>query len=248
MISVNTAAAVLGIVFAAAVLQRTTGFGFALLAVPLMAFVIPTKSAVIVVFLIGSLTSAWLAFRLAGQADRQAVRRLGAGAVVGAPVGVIVLHLVAATALRFALGVTTSLAAIWIITSSRLRGAEPVSPRPISTFAVGVTSGIINTSLATNGPPLVYELRRCGFRDDKFRGTISAVFLISNLIGLPLLALSGLISTYDLELAGISVLPCATGIAAGAWIGARMEAALFLWAVDVLLLLTGALTILKAVS
>ena len=69
---------------------------------------------------------------------------------------------------------------------------------------MGFVSGIINTSLATNGPPLVYELRRTGFHDDRFRATISAVFLLSNLVGLPLLALAGLITASDLALAAFS--------------------------------------------
>jgi hypothetical protein len=38
-------------VFAASAVQRAVGFGFALFAVPLMAFVVPTKSAVVIVFL-----------------------------------------------------------------------------------------------------------------------------------------------------------------------------------------------------
>ncbi len=248
VITFASGAAVIGVVFGAAALQRATGFGFALLAVPLLAFVVPTKSAVIVVFLVGSLTSAWLTVRLASKADWRIVRTLGAGAIVGAPFGVIILHVVSTTTLRFILGVSTCVAAFWIITSSRRRRSAPPVSRRARTFGIGVSSGILNTSLATNGPPLVYELRRTGFRDDRFRATISAVFLISNVIGLPLLAGSGLISTYDVGVAAMSVVPCALGIAVGAWIGARMETAHFVWAVDLLLLVTGVLTIVRALA
>ncbi len=113
---------------------------------------------------------------------------------------------------------------------------------------MGFTSGVINTALATNGPPLVYELRRTGFYDDRFRATISAVFLLSNLIGLPLLALAGLITTFDIALAATSLLPCVAGIVVGSWIGGQMEPAHFGWTVDLLLLATGLLTISKAIS
>ena len=247
MISVGTVAAIAGIVFVAAVLQRAVGFGFALLAVPLMAFVVPTKSAVVIVFLNGTVTCAWLTLRLRRQIEWPTARRLGLGAIVGAPIGVIILSAIAASTLRLALGVTTCVAAIWIIVTSRRMNSEPVLPHRSTTFLMGFASGVLNTSLATNGPPLVYELRRTGFHDDRFRATISAVFLLSNLIGLPLLAVAGLITTFDLALAACSLVPCLAGIVVGSGISRRMEPSHFAWAVDVLLMATGLLTISKAI-
>src|ERR1700676_3292325 len=169
MLTFGTAAAVAGIVFFSAVLQRAVGFGFALLAVPLATFVVPTKSAVVVVFLSGWVTSLWLAVRLRQWIEWSTARRLAIGCVVGAPVGVVILRVVPPTDLRFVLGVTTCLAALWIILSSRVFGRGPVVGHGAITFALGLVSGVINTSLATSGPPLVYALRRSGLRDDRFR-------------------------------------------------------------------------------
>jgi uncharacterized membrane protein YfcA len=245
MISSGTAAEVAVIVFVAAALQRAVGFGFALLAVPLVAFVVPTKSAVVIIFLTGSVTSIWLAVRLVHRIEWGTTRRLGAGAVVGAPFGVVILSLVAASTLRLVLGITTSVAAVWIIASSRRGGARPVEHTRSTTFGLGFASGVLNTSLATSGPPLVYELRRTGFHGDRFRATISAVFVVSNLVGLPLLALAGLITAYDLALAAISLLPCVAGFVLGGRIAGRMSPARFTWAVDLLLLATGLVTIAK---
>ena len=112
---------------------------------------------------------------------------------------------------------------------------------------MGFVSGVINTSLATNGPPLVYELRRTGFHGDRFRSTISAVFLLSNVIGLPLLALAGLITAFDVELAASSLVACGVGIVIGSRISGRMEPLHFALAVDLVLLATGLLTISKAI-
>jgi uncharacterized membrane protein YfcA len=251
--SFGVVAALSAIVLAAAVVQRAVGFGFALFAVPLTTFVLPTKSAVVVVFLIGSITSAWVAVRLWSWVDWRSTRRLGAGVVVGAPVGVVVLAVTSAGTLRLLVGFATCAAAVWILVSSRLPSTEAASTETIgpgrtSTFAIGMASGIINTSLATGGPPLVYELRRTGFSDDRFRATLSAVFVVSNVIGLPLLATSGLITGIDVALAASTLLACVVGIAIGAWVGTRMEPAHFVWSVDLLLLATGALTIVKALS
>ncbi|MGB7050734.1 MAG: sulfite exporter TauE/SafE family protein [Acidimicrobiales bacterium] len=248
MVTLGTIAATSCIVLVAAALQRAVGFGFALLAVPLMAFVVPTKSAVVIVFLNGTVTSTWLLIRLRHQVEWHTTRLLGAGTVVGAPAGVVILTVVSAMTLRLTLGVVTCVAAAWIIISSRWSNRPVLTARAPRTVALGVASGVLNTSLATNGPPLVYELRRSGFRDDGFRATISAAFVISNVIGLPLLAAAGLVTTLDLSLAAASLVPCLIGIALGSWISTRMETAHFIWAADLLLLATGAVTITKAIS
>lgn len=268
MPSFGVVAALSAIVLAATVVQRAVGFGFALFAVPLTTFVLPTKSAVVVVFLIGSITSVWVAARLWSWVDWRSTRRLGAGVVVGAPVGVVVLAVTTAGTLRLLVGLATCAAAVWILVSSRLPGIETTSaeatraeatraevtntgsigPGRTSTFAIGMASGIINTSLATGGPPLVYELRRTGFSDDRFRATLSAIFVVSNVVGLPLLATSGLITGIDVALAATTLLPCVVGIAIGGWVSTKMEPAHFVWSVDLLLLATGALTIVNALS
>lgn len=248
MLTLSVVAVSSVIVLAGSLLQRAVGFGVALLGVPLLAFVIATKSAVIVIFLIGSLTSLWVAVRLWSWIDWSMSRRLGAGAIAGAPVGVVVLAVVPAETLRLVLGLTTCAAALWILLSSRNVDTRPVVPGKTSTFAIGLVSGVVNTSLATNGPPLVYQLRRCGFRDNRFRATISAVFVVSNLVGLPLLATAGLISGADVALATTMLIPCLVGIAIGGWVGSRMNPAHFVLSVDLLLLATGILTIVKAMS
>jgi len=248
MLTLGTVAAVAGIVFFSAVLQRAVGFGFALLAVPLAAFVVPTKSAVVIVFLSGWVTSVWVAARLRQWIEWPTARRLAVGCLVGAPVGVVILRDVPADTLRLFLGVTTCSAALWVVVSSRVLRRAPVVGHGATTVALGVVSGVFNTSLATSGPPLVYALRRSGFGDDRFRATISVVFVFSNVIGLPLLVAAGLVTSFDVEVAATALVPCVMGMFAGAVVGGFMRSTQFVWAVDVLLLATGVLTITKALS
>jgi uncharacterized protein len=248
MLTFGTVVALAVIVFSSAVLQRSVGFGFALLAVPLAAFVVPTKSAVVIVFLSGWMTSLWLAIRLRHLIEWPAARWLAGGCLLGAPVGVVILSLVPGTALRIVLGLTTCSAALWIMVSSRVFHREPVVRYGATTFALGLLSGITNTSLATSGPPLVFALRRSGLRDDRFRATISAVFVLSNVIGLPLLIAAGLVTSFEVKVAATTLLPCAVGMAAGSLVATVMRSSHFVWAVDALLLATGILTIVKALS
>jgi uncharacterized membrane protein YfcA len=247
MLTLGTVAAVSGIILVATVLQRAVGFGDALLAVPLMTFVVPTKNAIVIAFLVGAVTTTWMLLRFWSHVQWRTTRLLGVGTAAGAPIGVVILSVVSAVALRLSLGLLTCAAAAWIVISSH-RSSRTVVPRASHTIAMGVVSGVLNTSLATNGPPLVYELRRTGFENDRFRGTISAAFMISNVIGLPFLALAGLITSFDIKLAAISLAACAVGIALGSWVCARMETAHFIWAADLLLLVTGVITVVSVIK
>ena len=246
--TLSTVAAVCGIVFVASVLQRTVGFGFALLAVPLLTFAVPAKSAVVIALIDGTATGMWMLLHLRRQVEPEATRRLGIGAVLGAPVGVLVLLVIAPDALRLVVGITTCVAAVWIIGSSRSGGVD-VAPAPRwRTVSLGFVSGLLSTSVATNGPPVVYELRRRGLHGDRFRATVSAVFLIADLVGIPLLAGAGLITSSVLVLSAISLVPCVAGIAVGSWVSRQMEPAHFVWAADLLLLVTGVATIARALA
>ncbi|MDT5369868.1 MAG: hypothetical protein QOC62_4299, partial [Mycobacterium sp.] len=53
-------------------------------------------------------------------------------------------------------------------------------------YAAGFLSGVLNTSLSTNGPPLVFALQSRNLTPARFRGTISSVFTASNIGALAL--------------------------------------------------------------
>lgn len=236
------------IVFGASVAQRAVGFGSALIAVPLLAFVIPTKSAVVVGFLQGWGLSVFVATRLRHEIRWPAARRLSIGTVVGAPLGVVVLSRVAGNDLRLLLGVSTCLAAGWVIWQSRISGVgSHPSRRPLWTYSMGLLSGVLNTSLATSGPPLVYELRRMGLVDNEFRATISTVFTTANIVGLPLLLIANLVHLQDVWLVLATTPATILGIVVGTYLGTWLRSTAYLWSVDLLLLATGAVTILEAV-
>ena len=248
MPTASTVAAVCGIVFVASLLQRTVGFGFALLAVPLLTFAVPATSAVVIALLDGTATSAWLLVHLRREVVVEPARRLAVAAVLGAPVGVVVLRVITPDGLRLLVGITTCVAAVWIIVSSRTGGTDPAPAPRWRTYGLGFLSGVLTTSVATNGPPVVYELRRRALDGDAFRATVSAVFVVTDLVGIPLLAGSGLIPPGTVVLTALSLVACVGGIAAGAWVSRRMEPSHFVWAADGLLVATGLVTIVRAVA
>jgi len=127
-------------------------------------------------------------------------KRLSIGAVLAMPLGVLLLISAPSIALRLLLGIVTIAAALWMLFGHEEPKDDHV-PSPALGYVAGAISGVLNTALSTNGPPLVVYLRHRGLSTQTFRSTISVVFTVSNLVGLVLLALGGAIHKEALVLA-----------------------------------------------
>ena len=111
---------------------------------------------------------------------------------------------------------------------------------------VGAVSGVLNTSLATNGPPLVIYLQGRQLTPEQFRATISLVFSVSNAIGLVMLLGGGAIRVVDVELFASTLLAAAAGTALGFRRGAEINEQSFSLMVNILLLLGGLTSLARA--
>lgn len=166
--------------------QTVTGFGFALLAVPLMSLVVPAEVAVVVSASLGLLASTGQAVAERHHGDRRTIAWLLGGALVGAPLGLVVLELATDRQLRMAL-----VAVIVVFLVVNLRGFVLDRPSRALELGAGVVSGVLNSSLSTNGPPLVMALHPRHLPPPVFRGTLTAVFAVSGLVTVGLFAASG---------------------------------------------------------
>lgn len=230
------------VVVAAATIQSLTGFGFALLAVPLLALVMPAESAVVISATLGLITSAGLAVKERAHGDRVAIRRMLGGAVVGAPVGIAVLEVMTGRQLRFLLA-----AVIFSFLLITLRGWALRRDSAGIEIGAGVVSGVLNTTLSTNGPPLVMALQARHLPPSQFRGTLAPIIAATGVLTVVLFAATG---RYDAEV-WQSLAVALPALGAGYLVGTRQhhrfEPAAFRRLVLVLLTITGVVTLVGAV-
>lgn len=233
----------IAVVLVAALVQSTTGFGFSLLAVPLLSMAIPTEIAVVVAATLGTLTSSAQAFGERAHGDRPTIARMLVGAAVGAPFGLLVLSVATNRQLRF--GLAAVIIAFLII---NLRGITIERGSRAVDVVAGTISGVLNTSLSTNGPPLVMALHARHLTPSVFRATISAVFAGTGVITLGLFMASG---RYGTDVRQLLVVAIPTMIA-GYWIGARLRPRIdpprFRQAVMILLVVTAIITLAGALA
>lgn len=222
--------------------QSVTGFGFALVAVPLLGSVIDPKAAVVMVAEVSLLLTTGTAM-----ADRHHVRWRAAlafsgTALLGMPVGLVVLSEVSGSVLTalIAVVVTGCAAIVW-------RGWR-LEPTPLRIGAVGAFSGVLLTATGTNGPPLAAAVRAFGLEPRAFRATLATVFTFSGALGVVGFFWSGQAnrSTWQLCLAG------ALATAIGGWTGSRvlssLDAARFRTIVLCALLVSAAVALARAAS
>ncbi|MEZ5248645.1 MAG: TSUP family transporter [Ilumatobacteraceae bacterium] len=171
-------AVVAGAVFVAALVQVLSGFGFAAVG----ADDDPRRrreGSGGDQHLMGMSMSSWQAWH-GGPTDRAVARHMVIGAYLGMPFGLVVYLTVDDHVLRFLLGIAVLVAVVLLAIRLDLRHA---GTRLDS--GAGFVSGVLNTSLSTNGPPLVFALQARHLGPDAFRATINTVFAFSNIFGSP---------------------------------------------------------------
>ena len=168
----------------AVVLQAATGFGFALLAGPSLYVVMTPTKAVALLLILGLAVNALV---LAGERRRLEVdwgdlRPAMLAALPGLPIGAVLVRALPADALRVAIGVIVcGLVAhrLW-----RRAPARRLVPGRATAAVAGLSAGILTTSTTTNGPPLALWLGGRGRAPAVVRDTVSAAFLMLDVVGL----------------------------------------------------------------
>ncbi|MFC7548433.1 sulfite exporter TauE/SafE family protein [Plantactinospora sp. GCM10030261] len=200
------------IVLLAAVAQAVSGFGFALVAVPLLTATTDPRTAVVVTSLTGIGLTLTVATRERAHARWRTAGWLTAAAVAGMPVGLLVLTLAPDRLLTVLIAVVVVGCAVLVWRDVRIRTG------PAVVGAVGVFSGVLATSTGTNGPPLVAAFQALGYDPRTFRATLAATFAGSGVLGLAGFMLAGQVTPTTLALAAAGL----PAVGLGWWLGNRI--------------------------
>lgn len=185
------AVAAAGAVMAGAALQSAIGFGFALVAAPLLYAAAPSaEQAVGLMIVLGLEVNllTLLAERRRPDAQWRDVLVVLAWALPGAFAGVAVLRALDALALQL-LVTAGVLAALAVNLRAPVRPGGGVSwwARPLA----GLSSGALSTSTSTSGPPVALLLMARGLQPHIVRDTLTATFVGFTGVSVAALALTG---------------------------------------------------------
>jgi len=179
---------VLAVLFLATLVRSAFGFGEALVAVPLLALVIPVETAAMV----AALVSVTVAALVLAQ-DWREVHVAGAGRLVlwtlpGIPLGLMLLTMAPEPVVKSILAGVIIAFSSHALLSSRRRGLA--DDRWAGAF--GFAAGVLGGAYGMNGPPLVIYGALRGWSPQRFRATLQGYFLPASLLVVRGYALAGL--------------------------------------------------------
>jgi uncharacterized membrane protein YfcA len=240
----GTTLLVLAVIFLATLIRSAFGFGEALIAVPLLALVIPVEVATPLAVLFSVTVAAVIVLQDWRQVHIGSAGRLLLATLPGIPLGLWLLTAVAEPVVKGALAVIIiafsgyNLAGRprWQLTDDRLA------------WLFGFVGGVLGGAYGMNGPPLVIygALRR--WSPGHFRATLQGYFLPASLLGLGGYWLAGLwvpaVTRYYLW----CLLPAFAAILLGRAINQRLKGHTFLVYVHLGLVAVGGALLSQALA
>ncbi|MGK3647052.1 sulfite exporter TauE/SafE family protein [Pseudarthrobacter enclensis] len=190
--TVTEYAIIAGVIFLAACLQASSGFGMGMLAAPVIALIDPALLPASLILL------ALLVTVMVTVTERQSLDLRGTGwALLGrVPGSLLGTWLVAASSREGLAWVVVAVVLTGLVLAGR--GWAP-RPRRANLVAAGAASGIMGTATSIGGPPMALVWQN--HDGPRLRGTMSAFFMVGSAISLAMLWAAGTVTGHMLVLA-----------------------------------------------
>ena len=219
----------------AAFVQSLTGFGQALVAMPLLVMFLPIQIASPLIAMYGLTINVFVIWRYGGSFRLGEVWRPLLAMLPGVALGVYALRRVDE---RWVLGILGAVLVGYALYALLTPRTPQVKSRGWGVLA-GFLSGVLGGAYNTSGPPLVVYGSSCGWSSNEFRANLQGLFFVSNLTVMLSHLLAGNITWSVGQRYLISLPLCALGLGLGVWMGKHLDAARFQKAVLLLLLVMG---------
>ena len=196
-------------VLLAIISQLLTGFGFAMVLVPLLLLMIDPADAVVSAALLGTVLTSLQTVKDRSHVDRRMASALLAWSLAGLPLGLLAMTLLSAEALKWTVVGVVLLALLVVMRGIALKDS------PVNSAIAGVTSGALLTSTGINGPPLVALIRSSQGSLLRYRATLAAVFCGQGWLGLAMFAWADRVNATTLRLFAVGLIAMPVGILIG---------------------------------
>lgn len=223
------------VVFCAALLQTTTGFGFALLVMPLATLLLGVRTAAPLVALAGLTLYIVNLFRYRQAINRSTVLRLAIPAALGVPIGVWALGNLDEKLIQAVLGVVLVAYALYAL----LRPQAPPLRSGGWIYPVGFASGCLGGAFNTPGPPIIVYGSLQRWPRDEFRSVLQALFLFNSTLVIITHLAAGNITASILQSWLLAVPALLLGVLAGSRLDRRLNNERFRTIVVVMILALG---------
>jgi uncharacterized protein len=169
-------------------IQGVSGFGSALVAIPLLSLIIDIKSAIPLCILNSMVIATYLSLKMRKHLEKEKVLPLCIAAVPGIIVGSTVLKQVSSTLIRIGLGILLVIYSLYSLFS------KPKARKLHKTWSyiAGFSSGAIGAAFSAGGPPTIIYTTLNDWKKDTIKATLSGFFLFNSYLIAAVHAIKGL--------------------------------------------------------
>jgi uncharacterized membrane protein YfcA len=247
MIDPGETAILAAIAFTGALIFGITGFGAALVTIPLATHFVPLPFA-LALFAICDLAAA---LRVGLENPKNAVRsewhRLVPMILVGTALGVTLLVNLPRQAAMTALGIFILLFAVYSLLPLPHRSLTPVSP--VWAWVAGLAGGITSTLFGAGGPPYVIYLSHRGLTKEQFRATLGFTTMTSISLRVAAFLVTGLLLNKEVWITAVFAVPAILlGISVAQRLYMKISREALFKAVALMLLASGSSLIWRALG
>ena len=170
--------------------QTTTGFGFALVATPLLLFVLEPKSVVVLVVILAAINHAIRLFYFRRYVATRRVGLMCLGSIFGIPLGAYLLSSLNPSVLKLVVATLIIPSSILLLLGYSYHFRREILGHGVA----GFISGVLATSTSLCGPPVVLFLLSENLGKERFNGTLAAYFLFVCLVSVGVFSFMGVVT------------------------------------------------------
>jgi hypothetical protein len=222
--------------------QGLTGFGFSLVAIPLLVLVMDIHTAVPLCMLSGTVVTAFLSRQLKDHLDWRKILPLLCGSLPGILAGTIFLKKINEPIFKILLG-------SMLIAYALYRLFLIPKPRAIAKawgWVAGFATGAIGAAFSAGGPPTIIYTTLTGWNKHEIKSTLSLFFFLAGVATVAVHAISGLTTGEVLKLSAVSLPAVLTGVWSGSLLYQRFKTEGYLRLVLIGLILMGLMMLYSA--
>lgn len=178
-------------VLLASSIQGITGFGFALIAVPLLSLFIPELTNITPIIVIYSfLTNIIIVYKARQDIDFKKIIPLVIFGIIATPIGTYILLYVKVSTLKIIIGLIITITAFAMLKNFTINIRNQVASYGI----IGLLSGLLNGCTGLSGPPVVLFLTNQNTDKKVFRANLTFYGIATNIFAIILFIIEGIIN------------------------------------------------------
>ncbi|WP_163710433.1 sulfite exporter TauE/SafE family protein [Mangrovibacterium lignilyticum] len=187
------------VILMASLLKGMTGFGFALLALPILTIFFPMQVLVPAMTLFNLFTSLYILANIKLKIDYKYLIPMLLASFIGIPAGVQILQYLPERTMELTTGISIFSLSMVFLLSSNKEVPESRKTKPI-VFA-GFLSGLMGSSMSIGGPPIALAMNRKGYAKERFRKMFALMSVINAVIATVLYVSKGMFLAFSLKFA-----------------------------------------------